>query len=118
MNFLGHIFLSPDDEEILLGNFIADSVKGNPSKVYSGKIAEGIRLHRAIDDFTDSHPLVKSGVERFRATQGRFSPVVIDVVYDHVLASNWHRFHPRELDGFTQEVYGKLDAMSNHFPIT
>ena len=48
MNFLGHIFLSPDNDELLLGNFIADSVKGNPNKFYSGDIAEGIWFHRAI----------------------------------------------------------------------
>ncbi len=117
MNFLGHIFLSPDNDEILLGNFIADSVKGNPDKFYSGNIAEGIRFHRAIDHFTDNHPLVKQGVQRFRATQGRFSPVVIDVVYDHVLAANWDQFHESELGSFTQSIYHRLESQSEHFPI-
>lgn len=116
MNFLGHIFLSPNDDEILLGNFIADAVKGNPEKLYSGKIAEGIRFHRAIDVFTDNHPMVKQGVERFRATQSRYAPVVIDVIYDHILASNWQEFHQDELQVVTQSVYQRLGAQKEDFP--
>ncbi|MCF8465203.1 MAG: ACP phosphodiesterase [Flavobacteriales bacterium] len=117
MNFLGHIFLSPDDDEILLGNFIADSVKGNPEKFYAGKIAQGIRFHRAIDQFTDNHPLVKQGVERFRQTQARYAAVVIDVIYDHILASNWNEFHEEELNLLTQSVYQRLELQKAHFPI-
>lgn len=116
MNFLGHIFLTPNDDEILLGNFIADSVKGNPEKFYSGKIVEGIRFHRAIDTFTDNHPLVKRGVERFRETQSRYAPVVIDVIYDHILAKNWNKFHNEELADLTQSVYQRLEAQSGDFP--
>ncbi|MFM1876013.1 MAG: hypothetical protein RL266_1750 [Bacteroidota bacterium] len=116
MNFLGHIFLTPNDDELLLGNFIADSVKGNPDGRYSKGVADGIRLHRAIDAFTDRHPLVRKGVERFRSTQGRYSPVVIDVVYDHILASNWDTFHNEELGVFTQSVYQRLQALSAYFP--
>ncbi len=117
MNFLGHIFLSPNDDEILLGNFIADSVKGNPEKFYSGKIVEGIRFHRAIDEFTDNHPLVKQGVQRFRKTQSRYAPVVIDVIYDHILAGNWNEFHSEELNPMAQSVYHRLESQSEHFPV-
>ena len=116
MNFLGHIFLAPSDDELLLGNFIADSVKGNPDGHFPSRIAEGIRLHRRIDAFTDRHPLVKQGVERFRETQGRYAAVVIDVVYDHVLASNWQQFHDVELNTYTDSVYQRLEARSHHFP--
>ena len=116
MNFLGHIFLTPNDDEILLGNFIADSVKGNPEKFYSGKIVEGIRFHRAIDEFTDSHPIVKRGVLRFRETQSKYASVVIDVIYDHILASNWNEFHGTDLESLAQSVYQRLEAQNKHFP--
>ena len=116
MNFLGHIFLTPNDDEILLGNFIADSVKGNPEKFYSGKIVEGIRFHRAIDEFTDSHPIVKRGVLRFRETQSKYASVVIDVIYDHILASNWNEFHGEKLGDMAQSVYQRLEAQNKHFP--
>lgn len=116
MNFLGHIFLSPSDDQILLGNFIADSVKGNPAKKYSGKIVEGIYFHRAIDTFTDNHPLVRQGIERFRPTQGRYAPVVIDVIYDHILAKHWHLFHSEELVNLATETYQQLHKQRQHFP--
>lgn len=116
MNFLGHIYLNPDDDELLLGNFIADSVKGDPYRQLPEGVANGVKLHRAIDAFTDSHELVKKGAERFRSTQGRYASVVIDVVYDHVLASNWSEFHSQALDAFTQETYAKLENFSHQFP--
>jgi acyl carrier protein phosphodiesterase len=116
LNFLGHIFLTPDDDEILFGNFIADSVRGNPEKLYDGRIAEGIRFHRTIDAFTDSHPLVKQGVERFRPTQGRYAAVVIDVIYDHILASQWSQFHEEELAAFSDSIYTRLEGLQPQFP--
>lgn len=116
MNFLGHIYLTPDNDQLLLGNFIADSVKGDPYRQYPKAIADGIKLHRAIDSYTDKHPLVKQGVQRFRATQKKYASVVIDVVYDHVLADNWHLFHDEELLGFTQSTYTKLEKQQNDFP--
>lgn len=116
MNFLGHIFLTPDDDELLLGNFIADAVKGDPGRRFKGNVAEGIRFHRAIDAFTDSHPLVRQGIERFRTSQGRYAPVVIDVVYDHVLAKNWNEFHTEDLYDFSISVYGRLGRQQHLFP--
>jgi len=116
MNFLGHIYLTPNNDQLLLGNFIADSVKGNPYKQFSKPIADGIKLHRAIDTFTDKHPLVRQGVNRFRATQGRYASVVIDVVYDHVLAGNWHLFHNEGLHDFSQKIYAKLENQKVDFP--
>lgn len=116
MNFLGHIFLSPNDDQILLGNFIADSVKGNPDNHYSGKVAEGVKFHRAIDHFTDNHELVRQGVARFRDSQGRWAPVVIDVIYDHILASDWANHHHQELHPYVQETYVRLEAQKHHFP--
>jgi len=116
VNFLGHIFLTPDDDQLLVGNFIADSVKGNPYNRFPKRVADGIKLHRAIDSFTDKHDLVKEGVNRFRATQGRYAPVVIDVVYDHILAGNWSLFHKHDLHGFTEMTYEKLEGQEEMFP--
>lgn len=116
MNFLGHIYLTPDDDEVLFGNFIADSVKGTPEGKFSKRVAQGIRFHRAIDVFTDNHPIVKSGVERLRESQGRYASVVIDVVYDHILASSWADFHNQELEWFVNDVYDKLGEFEPHFP--
>lgn len=116
MNFLGHIFLTPDDDELLLGNFIADSVKGNPYKQFKKGVADGVMLHRMIDGYTDKHELVKLGVGRLKPSQGRYASVVIDVLYDHILASNWERFHSSSLHNFTQDTFVRLENLSDHFP--
>ena len=58
MNFLAHLFLSGENEKVKIGNFIGDFVKGNKLEEYDQEIQFGIRLHREIDSYTDSHPVV------------------------------------------------------------
>ena len=56
MNYLGHLYFSGKDSEIIFGNFIGDYVKGNVENLdFSDKIKEGIKLHRKIDKLTDSN---------------------------------------------------------------
>jgi acyl carrier protein phosphodiesterase len=85
MNYLGHLFLSGDDPLVIVGNFMADAVKGGRLEGFPEKVVKGIRLHRAIDGFTDSHPAQRAGRERVRAYAGRYSGVVMDMFFDHLL---------------------------------
>ncbi len=112
MNFLAHLFLSPSDEEVLIGNFIADSVNNRQMKDFSEKIQEGIRLHRRIDHFTDSHPSVLQGVRRLYPLHRKYAPAIIDVYYDNILANSWEQFSAESLESFTGRVYEIL--MSYH----
>ena len=59
MNFLAHIYLSGDNDLITIGNFMADGIKGKRYLKFPPDIQKGIILHRAIDTFTDAHPIVK-----------------------------------------------------------
>jgi acyl carrier protein phosphodiesterase len=108
MNFLGHIFLSGEDNEILLGNFFADHVKGKTQHDYSLGIIKGIQLHRAIDHFTDHHPIVIQGVKRLNGDFGRYGSVIIDMYYDHFLASLWNEYHTIPLENFSVSIYDRL----------
>lgn len=108
MNFLAHIYLSGEDKEIIIGNFIADGIKGNQYLKYPPNIAKGIILHRAIDTFTDSHPIVRSSTARLHENYGHYSGVIVDILYDHFLAKNWDRYHDQPLDEFVQEFYQLL----------
>lgn len=108
MNFLAHIYLSGEDKEIIIGNFIADGIKGNRYLKYPPNIAKGIILHRAIDTFTDSHPIVRSSTARLHENYGHYSGVIVDILYDHFLAKNWDRYHDQPLDEFVQEFYQLL----------
>ena len=105
MNFLAHAHLSPENNDILFGNFIADSVKGKSYLKYKQDIIIGILLHRSIDVFTDKHPIVKNSKQIVKHVFGRYSGIVIDIYYDHFLARNWSLYHNYELSKFSTSVY-------------
>ena len=105
MNFLAHAFLSGDDDEILIGNFIADAVKGNRLERFNNVVREGISLHRKIDSFTDHHPVFIRSKHRIQEEYGKFSGVVIDIYYDHFLALDWDIYSDNELSEFALHVY-------------
>lgn len=108
MNFLAHAHLSGSNKDVLLGNFIADAVKGKKFLDYRKDIQVGILLHRQIDSYTDKHELFKQSVTRIRDDFGRYSGIVVDIFYDHFLASNWKTYHETDLSSFASHVYGIL----------
>lgn len=110
MNFLAHLYLSGDDPEIMVGNFIGDFVRGrNLHEQFSFKIALGIELHRQIDEFTDSHSVVLESKIRLRAKYRHYAPVIVDVFYDHFLAVHWPSLHPKPLSEFATYAYSQLE---------
>ena len=108
MNFLAHIYLSGDDEAIIIGNFIADGIKGRRYEKFPAPIAKGILLHRAIDSFTDSHPTVHQRTARLHKNYSHYSGVIVDILYDHFLAKNWNRYSDVPLEDYVQNFYGLL----------
>ncbi len=105
MNYLAHLHLSGPNQDILIGNFIADFVKGKAKEDYPEGIRKGIELHRAIDDFTDHHPVTSMSKQRLYPTQGKYSPVVVDMFYDHFLAKNFEAYSEVSLSDFASNVY-------------
>ena len=117
MNFLAHLHLSGGYPQLLIGNFIADFLRGGIKKnKLPENILRGVRLHHAIDSFTDSHEMVRAGTKRLQPNYGKYSPVIIDVFYDHFLAKNWENFHPKQLPDFAQDVYKVLQNNPKHLP--
>lgn len=116
MNFLAHCFLSGKEEEILVGNFLADFIKNRGVKDYSPGIRQGIYLHRAIDHYTDQHPLVKQGVKRLRQPHGKYAPVVIDIFYDFILSKHWNDYSDQPLPSFRQQCYRILERYAPQMP--
>ena len=110
MNFLAHIYLSGDNNELKIGNFIADSVKGKNYTLYPEIIQKGILLHRHIDTFTDTHKIVKKSVSRLFPKYGHYSTVIVDIIYDHFLAANWHTYNNQPLDEYVSEFYTLLQS--------
>lgn len=117
MNFLAHLYLSGNDPNIQLGNFIGDFVKGrNLTEQFDASIAKGIELHRAIDAFTDKHPIVKQSKVRLREKYRHYAPVIVDIFYDHYLAKNWERFHKTFLPDFAEQTYSMIMSRSDILP--
>jgi len=108
MNFLAHLYLSGSDAEIRLGNFIGDYVKGKSPNGYPKGVQKGITLHRAIDSFTDKHGSTRECIEILRPGYGRYAGVVVDVIFDHVLANEWRRYSQTELRKFTRLFYFQM----------
>lgn len=117
MNYLAHIYLSGGDNELKIGNFIADSVKGKDFLNYPGRIQQGIILHRAIDTFTDLHPVFGKSRKRLFPGFRHYSGVIVDVFYDHFLAANWERFSEEPLESYTNNFYDLLKKNWEFLPI-
>jgi len=108
MNFLAHIYLSFGDGDITIGNFIADSIRGNKYTHLPDRIQKGILLHRAIDTFTDAHPIPRQSSRRLHSRYSHYSRVIVDIYYDHFLARNWTKYSNTALEFFAEEFYNLL----------
>lgn len=116
MNFLAHIYLSGNNEELMVGNFIGDFVKGGNLDDYTSQMQQGIRLHREIDNYTDSHEIVVESKIKLREKYRHYAPVIVDVYYDHFLAKNWNQFSSTPLKKYTNEFYDTMSGYHNRIP--
>lgn len=109
MNYLAHIFLSGNEGRLQVGNFIGDFVKGSKLNSYPDRIRDGIRLHRDIDHFTDSHEVVRETVTFLRPTFGRYSAILVDMYFDYFLALDFHVYSPhKSLKRFSFRFYASV----------
>ncbi|MGS2726470.1 acyl carrier protein phosphodiesterase [Psychroserpens sp. BH13MA-6] len=108
MNFLAHIYLSNNDQQITIGNFIADGIRGKRYKKFPIGIQKGILLHRQIDTYTDAHPIVRKSTKRLHKNYGHYSGVIVDILYDHFLAKNWRHYSEVPLAAYVENFYALL----------
>lgn len=116
MNYLAHSFLSFNNEQITIGNFIADHIKLADAEHLPPEIRKGVLLHRRIDYFTDTHPLFIKSKRNFYDGFERYSGVLTDIYYDYVFAKNFKKFSDIDLHPFTQNIYKVLQSNQHHLP--
>ena len=117
MNFLAHLYLASPDPELMFGGVLADFVRGRAVNDYADPIRKGIRLHIQIDAFTDNHPIVAAARKRFQAPFRRYAGILIDLAFDHFLASQWDAYSPRvPLDDFASKAYNLLQTNASNRP--
>ncbi|WP_016989091.1 ACP phosphodiesterase [Flavobacterium sp. ACAM 123] len=114
MNFLAHIYLSGDNYLIKIGNFMADGIRGKQFKNYPQEVQKGIVLHRAIDTFTDAHPVFRQSTKKLHSRYHHYAGVIVDVFYDHFLAKNWDNYSDENLADYVNDFY---QSLSDNLPI-
>ena len=116
MNHLAHLLLADHSGSDRIGALLGDFVKGDPSRDFSGEWLRGIRLHRAVDRFTDDHPLTRASRERFQPRYRRYAGVLVDLYYDHFLVHHWSPFAHNPLARFAASVYAQIAAVKAQLP--
>ncbi|NJL76919.1 MAG: DUF479 domain-containing protein [Saprospiraceae bacterium] len=116
MNFLAHIFLTKHDEAWMVGNYLADLLKNKDLESLPIPIRQGVMLHRKIDSFTDSHPLVQYSTRLLHEKHHKYANVLMDVFYDYLLYQNWHRYGKQDFIDFKIETYEVLQRYLPSIP--
>jgi len=116
MNWLAHAYLSKRNIEFRIGNILPDLVSITELKKFSSLFQEGIACHKAIDLFTDSHPIVKNSISRMPANYRRYGGILTDVFYDHFLAKNWELYSSVSLSEFSKGLYRELNSIEDDVP--
>jgi acyl carrier protein phosphodiesterase len=107
MNFLGHIYLSNDDLDLMHANLFGDFVKGRDLSIYAPKVQSGILLHRQIDSYIGQHEDVRQLIRLLSPSLPKVASVAVDIYFDHFLSKYWSQFHAKTL-------YDFLNAFYNH----
>ena len=116
MNFLAHIFLARYSDDAMLGALLGDFVKPHSGFAFNAEVEKEIVIHRKVDAFTDSHPLVLHAKSLFLGPSRRFAGILLDVFYDHLLAANWAQYADVPLAPFIARFYQTLHSKSDLLP--
>lgn len=112
MNYLAHLFLADNTDESRIGNLLGDFTRGSLdelAEIYPAELVLGIKMHRAVDRFTDSHPTFQEGRKLLHPSRSRLAGIITDIFHDHFLCLHWNSFSTIPLKKFTQEVYTALE---------
>lgn len=116
MNFLAHLLLAGESEEDRLGAVMGDFVKGPLPGALPDALAAGVALHRSVDSFADAHPAFLRSRARVSSGRRRYSGILVDMFYDHLLARHWGDFHSQPLTDFAQDAYRLLHEQRHRLP--
>lgn len=116
MNYLAHIYLASHSDDAMVGALLGDFVKPHSDHLLSPEMQTEVVTHRKIDSFTDSHLLVLHARQMFAGPSRRYSGILLDVFYDHLLAINWARYSATPLDQFIARFYGALTRRADVLP--
>ncbi len=112
MNYLAHIYLAQHSDKAMLGALLGDFVKLKDTTLYHPEIQADIQLHRQVDSYTDSHPIVLQAKALFQNQHRRYAGILLDIFYDHVLSQHWPPGSPAPREELIQRFYLALQEQS------
>lgn len=118
MNFLFHMLLSGDDDQLLVGNFMGDFVKGALEGRFHPRIRQGVQLHRRIDSYAEQHPLFRRSRYRLPDRYGLYRGVMVDLFYDHFLVNSWQEWSVEPFDSFLTRTRAVVEGHREDLPAT
>lgn len=116
MNYLVHLYLAGEDSELQLGGLMGDFVKGPIPADYPARLALGLLLHRRIDSLAQNSPHTRLSRQRLHPKFGHGRGIIVDIFYDHFLASNWADYCSEPLENYTAKFYELLQENHNRLP--
>lgn len=120
MNFLAHLLLSGENEEVITGNFVGDFIKGRLTgdKIlgWSPDFLLGVKLHRHIDMYTDEHEIVREAKRMAAKVLGKTAGIAVDIYFDYFLARYFNQFCNESLQNYSLRMYRRLESNDNLIP--
>jgi acyl carrier protein phosphodiesterase len=116
MNHFAHLALSSTTVESAVGNLLGDFARGVDQHQLPSAVLAGLLNHRAVDRFTDSHPVVLELKSCFSSDRRRFAGIALDIYFDHLLINHWEQFEQRHLETTIDEFYQRLSAGRSLMP--
>jgi len=73
-------------------------------------------MHRRIDTFVDAHPATARSIALLPSTHRRYGGIMLDVMHDHFLATEWMAWSSVELPDFAGQIYNELQQNEPDLP--
>jgi acyl carrier protein phosphodiesterase len=116
MNHFAHLVLAQPTVESTVGNLLGDFARGVDQQQLTPAIMAGLRNHRAVDRFTDNHPLVQEMKSGFSSQRRRFAGIALDIYFDHLLINHWDNFEQRSLADLIAGFYQHMTEGQEMMP--
>ncbi len=121
MNYLAHLFLSGQNDEILVGNLLGDFVIGSidheRNNYLTTPLKKGVHLHRLIDSFADNHNMTRECNKKLHHQYHKYAGVLVDIFFDHFLTKHWERFSDEKFEVFRLRTYRAFDSFEYLLPV-
>lgn len=116
LNHLAHATLAGPSSVDIAANLMGDFVRGRLEHRFPPRLEAGLRLHRAVDAFSDGHAVHRRSRRRLEPPFRRFGGILVDMYFDHFLARHFETLRGRPLTAFTREVYEALEEHRDWLP--